>query len=83
MYPISNMPLHLQTQEGEPEAGNLLLTAPESAVLLRCGLSTFHRWVARGIVGPPLKLGGTSRWPRSEILALIETAKARRDRSSA
>ncbi len=58
-----------------------LLTDRESAAILRCGLSTFRRYVTQGLVNPPLKLGGTSRWPQSEILAVIEAAKARRDAS--
>lgn len=60
---------------------DLLLTGREAAALLRCGVSTFHRWVTLGLVGQPLKLGGTSRWPRSEILAVIEAAKAKRTSS--
>lgn len=60
-----------------------LLTDRESAVILRCGLSTFRRYVAQGLVTPPLKLGGTSRWPQSEILAVIEAAKAKRERGRA
>ncbi|TNC60468.1 helix-turn-helix transcriptional regulator [Rubellimicrobium roseum] len=60
-----------------------LLTDREASAELNCGLSTFRRWVAQGLVPKPLKLGGTSRWPRSEILAVIEAAKTRRDGSSA
>lgn len=56
-----------------------LLTDRESADLLHVGLSTFRRHVAQGLVPKPLKLGGSSRWPRSEILAVIEAAKAQRD----
>ena len=55
-----------------------LLLDRESAALLRVGLSTFRRYVAQGLVPKPLKLGGAARWPRSEILAVIETAKAKR-----
>jgi predicted DNA-binding transcriptional regulator AlpA len=55
-----------------------LLTDRDAAALLRVGVSTFRRYVAQGLVHPPIKLGGTSRWPRSEILAVIEAAKAQR-----
>jgi len=39
---------------------------------------TFWRRVADGTVPKPVKLGGLSRWPQSEILEVIETAKASR-----
>lgn len=56
-----------------------LLTDKESAAILRVGVSTFRRYVARGLIRGPLKLGGISRWPQSEIEAVIEAAKAQRD----
>ncbi len=55
-----------------------LLTAREGAALLRISEPTFWRWVANGILPKPVRLGGTSRWPRSELIAVIETAKRRR-----
>jgi predicted DNA-binding transcriptional regulator AlpA len=55
-----------------------LLKDDEAAVILGCSTPTFWRRVAAGIVPPPVKLGGMSRWPRSEILAVIEKAKAAR-----
>ena len=80
MYPIQNLPADLRPATGElTPPVDLLLTDRESAALLRCGLSTFHRWVAKRIVKPPIKLGGSSRWPQPEILAVIEAAKAQRD----
>ena len=56
-----------------------LLTAKESAAILQCSQPTFWRWVAAGTVPKPVKLGALSRWPQSEILAVIETAKAARN----
>lgn len=56
-----------------------LLTDKESAKLLTVSVPTFHRRVADGTVRRPLKIGGLSRWPKSEILAVIESAKAARD----
>lgn len=55
-----------------------LLTVRESAQVLQISVPTFWRRVADGTVPKPVKLGGLSRWPESEILAVIETAKARR-----
>jgi predicted DNA-binding transcriptional regulator AlpA len=60
-----------------------LLTAKESAKTLQCSLPTFWRWVAAGSVPKPVKLGALSRWPQSEILAVIEKAKAARDNDHA
>jgi predicted DNA-binding transcriptional regulator AlpA len=55
-----------------------LLSAREGAAELQISEPTYWRWVAKRILPPPVKLGGLSRWPRSEILAVIETAKAAR-----
>lgn len=55
-----------------------LLTAREGAALLCLSLPTFWRRVADGTVSKPVKLGGMSRWPRSEILEVVEKAKAAR-----
>ncbi|WP_010137903.1 helix-turn-helix transcriptional regulator [Oceanicola sp. S124] len=55
-----------------------LLTVRESASLLQVSVPTFHRRVADGTIPKPLKLGALSRWPQSEILQVIENAKAAR-----
>ncbi|MDW9616970.1 helix-turn-helix transcriptional regulator [Sinorhizobium meliloti] len=55
-----------------------LLTARESASVLRISIPSFWRRVADGTVPQPVKLGGLSRWPRSEINAVIERAKSSR-----
>lgn len=55
-----------------------LLTAKEGAAILQISVPTFWRRVADGTVPRPVKLGGLSRWPKSEILAVIDAAKAAR-----
>jgi predicted DNA-binding transcriptional regulator AlpA len=55
-----------------------LLTAREAAPLLGVSIPTFWRRVADGTIPKPIKLGALSRWPQSEILQVIETAKAAR-----
>ncbi len=55
-----------------------LLTAREGAALLRVSIPTYWRWVALGTLPKPVKLGGMSRWPQSELLAFVERAKASR-----
>lgn len=56
-----------------------LLTAREAARLLSISPPTFWRRVADCTIPKPLKLGALSRWPKSEILAVIEAAKAARN----
>ena len=56
-----------------------LLTAREGAKELGCSEPTFWRWVANRTLPKPVKLGGMSRWPRSELSAVIERAKAQRN----
>jgi predicted DNA-binding transcriptional regulator AlpA len=55
-----------------------LLAVREGAALLQVSVPTFWRRVADGTIPKPVKLGGLSRWPQSEILAVIDTAKAAR-----
>lgn len=55
-----------------------LLIAREAAAILQISVPTFWRHVANGLVPKPVKLGGLSRWPKSEIFAVIEIAKAAR-----
>ncbi|MEP3675478.1 helix-turn-helix domain-containing protein [Sulfitobacter sp.] len=56
-----------------------LLKVAEAAELFSISVPSFWRRVADGSIGKPIKIGGLSRWPRSEILAVIEKAKAQRD----
>lgn len=56
-----------------------LLRDKEAAPILGISVPTFWRRVADGTVPKPIKLGALSRWPRSEILAVIERAKDARD----
>ena len=55
-----------------------LLKDREAAPLLGISVPTFWRRVADGTVPKPIKLGALSRWPQSEILEVIEKAKAAR-----
>ena len=59
-----------------------LLSDREASDLLGCGRSTIWRWASEGIVPKPVKIGGMSRWIRSEIEAVIERAKAAREIAS-
>lgn len=55
-----------------------LLKDREAAPLLSISIPTFWRRVADGTIPKPIKLGALSRWPQSEILEVIERAKAAR-----
>ncbi len=56
-----------------------LLKAREAAAHMGISEPTFWRRVSDGTVKRPIKLGALSRWPLSEILDVIEQAKAARD----
>lgn len=55
-----------------------LIKDGEAAGMLGCSKSTFWRRVADGTVPRPVKIGGMSRWPQSEITTVIELAIAQR-----
>jgi len=50
-----------------------LLTRKETAALLRVSLSTLERWEQSGLL-TPIRLGGTVRYRRTDIDALLEAA---------
>lgn len=56
-----------------------LLNAREVSAMLAISLPSVFRHVADGKLPRPIKLGASSRWPQSEILAVIEAAKAARE----
>ncbi len=81
MHPTLNDPAHPRPPDSETgRAIDRLLKDKEAAARLGVAVSTFRRYVAGGLVPQPLKLGGTSRWLQSEILAVIQAAKAARPR---
>jgi predicted DNA-binding transcriptional regulator AlpA len=67
----------------DPPIGDLepLLSYREAASALAISVPTFWRRVADGTVPKPVKFGRVSRWPRSEILEVIERAKDARGTS--
>lgn len=56
-----------------------LIRDGDAAGMLGCSKATFWRRVADGTIPRPVKIGGMSRWPQSEIVAVIECAKAQRE----
>ena len=56
----------------------VLLRDREVASLLCCSKATVWRRVADGTLPAPIKLGGTTRWVKSEVLAVIDVAKTER-----
>ena len=57
-----------------------LIRDGDAAIMLGCSKATFWRRVADGTIPRPVKIGGMSRWPHSEIMEVIEIAKAERVR---
>lgn len=55
-----------------------LLTYRESAKILAISVPTFWRRVADGTIPKPIKIGSASRWPLSEVLAVVDAAKKSR-----
>jgi len=56
-----------------------LIRDGEAAGMLGCSKSTFWRRVADGTIPRPVKIGGMSRWPQSEVQEVIHKAKVVRD----
>lgn len=56
-----------------------LIRDADAADMLGCSKATFWRRVADSTFPRPVKIGGTSRWPKSEIEAVIQQAKAERE----
>lgn len=63
------------------EVGDTLIKDHEAAQILGCSKATFWRRVADGTIPGPVKIGGISRWPSSDIASVIEKAKLLRDNS--
>lgn len=78
------MPREITRSDNQPSqmtgygALDKLFTVREAAAVLSISVPTFWRRVADGTIAKPVKLGGLSRWPSSEIIDVIETAKNRR-----
>lgn len=64
----------MNTSETDP-----LIRDGDAADMLGCSKATFWRRVGDGTIPRPIKIGGMSRWPRSEIVAVIDRAKAQRE----
>ena len=64
----------MQASENE-----ILIRDGDAALILGCSKATFWRRVADGTIPKPIKIGGMSRWPQSEIMVVIDAAKANRE----
>jgi len=56
-----------------------LLTTKQAAELLSCGERTLWRWSRCGIAPAPVKIGGTVRFKRADLLAWIRAGCPRTD----
>ena len=64
----------------DPVPTDPLLSDREVAAALGCARSSVWRWASEGVVAKPLKIGGMSRWRKSDIESVI--AKADEARAS-
>ncbi len=55
----------------------LLLSDHAGAALLGISRATFWRRVSDRTLPPPLKLGGLTRWRRSDLIAAVDRAAVR------
>jgi predicted DNA-binding transcriptional regulator AlpA len=55
-----------------------LIRDKEAAGLIGCSRATFWRRVRDGTFPPPIRIGGLTRWPKTEIEAVIESALSNR-----
>lgn len=55
-----------------------LIKDAEGAKMLGCSKATWWRRVADGTLPRPIKIGGMSRWKRSDVINLIESASVER-----
>lgn len=61
----------------------ILLSDHAAAAMLGISRATFWRRVNDGSLPKPIKLGAATRWHRSELLAVVNAALARRDAEAA
>lgn len=59
-----------------------LIRDTDAANIIGCSKSSFWRRVADGTFPQPVKIGGLSRWLKTDILDAIESAKNKRDESA-
>lgn len=52
----------------------ILVTDKEAAGLLSIGKSTFWANVKKGLLPPPIKIGGATRWRVSDLLQCVEAS---------
>lgn len=60
-----------------------LIRDREFAAALGISTSSFWRRVQDGTIEPPLRIGGASRWRRSDLQAVIDRAAAQREPAAA
>ncbi|GHE05563.1 hypothetical protein GCM10008024_36910 [Allgaiera indica] len=53
-----------------------LMSATDVAEHFGCGISTVWRWAKIGVLPKPVKIGGSTRWRRADIEAVINGSEA-------
>ncbi|KDB05007.1 AlpA family transcriptional regulator [Defluviimonas sp. 20V17] len=52
------------------------MSATDVAEHFGCGISTVWRWAKIGVLPKPVKIGGSTRWRRADIEAVINGSEA-------
>ena len=65
-------------EEIKPDIGFAPLSYKQVATMLGVCIRTVRRWVADGLIPPPIHLGRSCRFDGVEIRAVIEKLKGRR-----
>lgn len=72
---------HSQLSPDPPGVGPVLMTLAEVCDLTRWSSSTIYTYMEKGLFPEPIKLGSSSKWLKSEVLAYISEQAAKRGRS--
>lgn len=54
----------------------ILVRPKDLAIQLSVGRSTLWRWVKRGVLPPPIRIGGIAGWRYKDIEELVESARS-------
>ena len=65
------------------DLGIILVNDREAAELLGISRATLWRHSRSGVLPAPLRIGGATRWRRSELVDVVDRACAKRDRDAA
>jgi predicted DNA-binding transcriptional regulator AlpA len=76
MTSTATSPDHALTAAGTAPAETRWVSTAEMARVAGCCARTLMRWVQRGVIPPPARMGASClRWPLDAVLAALEAAR--------